>query len=119
MVFSQEAQASPYQAYSVAVQGVVVLGAELLLSMSDISQLSLDDDRLLSVGQEVPARFCSISQSSSVQVSICLREYLPAAQAVSVEVEHSYPGGQSTAEGYPPLANFAPVTLYLLIPSSQ
>lgn len=51
-----------------------MLGAELLLSMSDISQLSLADDRLLSVGQEVPARFYSISQSTSVQVVVCLRE---------------------------------------------
>ena len=85
---SQAAQASPYQAYSVAVQGVVVLGAELLLSMSDISQLSLADVLLLSVGQDVPSRFCSISQSTSVQELVCLREYLPVAHAVSAEVVH-------------------------------
>ena len=89
MVESQVAHASPYQLYYVAVQGVVVLGAELLLSMSDISQLSLALVLLLSVGHEVPAMFYSWSQSSSVHVFVCLREYFPVAQAVSAEVVHS------------------------------
>jgi hypothetical protein len=65
-----------------------VLGAELLLSRSDISQLSLALVLLLSVGQDVPAMFYSWSQSSSEHESVPVREYLPVAQAVSAEVVH-------------------------------